>query len=88
MFYADILGDTEVTKYKVGNEYLYQGVWSRSVLLDATGYTGNVTAGTYATITIIVYAYSDYTYHQQYGSYGPDAVAMCSSFTLKVHKTT
>lgn len=81
MYYADVLQDTEVTRYKVGNEYIYDGVWSRSVLVDATGYSGSS-----VTLTIIVYAYSDYTYHQQYGSYGPDAVAMCTAFTLTIEK--
>ena len=79
MYYAEKLEDTEVTKYKVGNSYVYDGVWSRTVSLDATGYSGSS-----VTLTIIVYAYSDPDYHFTYGSYGPDAVAMCTAFTLTI----
>lgn len=71
MWYWKVLDDTELTKYKVGNNYVYDGAGSLTYTVDLTGYTGSS-----ATMQIYLYAYTDPDYFQTYGSFGPDAVQL------------
>jgi len=71
MYYYHVLTDVELTKYKVGNDYLYAGSGSFSWTVNLAGYSG-----TAVTMQIYLYVYSDPVYHQQFGSYGPYAVQL------------
>jgi len=71
MYYYHILDDTEITKYKVGNEYVYSGAGSFTWTVDVTGYSGDA-----ADMQIYLYVYSDPEYLKAYGSYGPYAVQL------------
>jgi len=79
MWGAHRLSDEEVTKYKVGNTYVHPGSFAFTVTVTKGGYTGSS-----ATIVLYLYAYSDPSYHESFGSYGPDSVAMASAFTVKI----
>jgi len=71
MYYWVQIPDTGITKWKVGNDYVYPGAWSHSWTVDLTGYSGDN-----ADMQIYVYAYANPQYHQTYGSYGPYAVQL------------
>jgi hypothetical protein len=71
--------DTGVTKYKVGETYVYSGTFGKTLTLKKGSYTGDA-----ADLVLYLYAYSDGSYHKDYGSFGPDAVAMASAFTLNL----
>jgi len=71
MWYWKVLDDTELTKYKVGNSYVYDGAGSLTFTVDLTGYSGDS-----ADMQIYLYVYSDPEYFQTYGSFGPDAVQL------------
>ncbi|NIR92647.1 MAG: hypothetical protein GWO08_02945, partial [Gammaproteobacteria bacterium] len=75
MYHYKILGETEITRYKVGQDYVYPGAGSFSFSFDASGTSDNdeVLGQIYLKI------YSDPQYHKDYGSYGPYA------FTLFEH---
>lgn len=76
---AKTIPPEQVTKYKVGNTYVHDGVFSFSLTLTKGGYTGSATD-----LDFYLYAYSDSSYHNTYGSYGPDAVSMATSFKLNI----
>jgi len=71
MYYYKVLDDTELTKYKVGNEYVYDGAGSFTFTVDLSGYSGDA-----ADLQIYLYVYSDPEYFKTYGSFGPDAVEL------------
>lgn len=66
MYYWYQIPDTGITKWKVGNEYVYSGAWSFSWTVDLSGYSGDA-----ADMQIYVKAYASPLYHQTYGDYGP-----------------
>ena len=76
---AEKIPDLGVTKYKSGNDYIHPGTFSFTLTLNQAGYSGDA-----ADLDIDVVAYSDPNYHESYGSYGPDYVAMASSFKLNL----
>lgn len=71
--------DLDLVKYKSGNDYIYDGTFSYTLTLTKGGYTADT-----ADIDIYLYAYSDPNYHESYGSFGPDSVAMASVFNLNI----
>ena len=71
--------DLDLVKYKSGNDYIHDGTFSYTLTLTKGGYTG-----TGADIDLYLYAYSDPNYHESYGSFGPDSVAMASVFNLNI----
>jgi len=71
--------DSGVTKNKIGNLYEHDGVFSFSLTLDKGGYSGDAAA-----LVFYLQGYADPAYHRTYGSYGPDTVAMASTFTLNI----
>lgn len=79
VWYYHVLDDTEVTKYKVGNTYVYNGAGSFTFTVDATGYTGDA-----ADLEIYIYVDTDPAYHDAKGSFGPDSYAILTSspFTI------
>jgi len=79
MWHAARIDATGVTKWKVGDEYVYPGSFSKTFTLKKGSYSGDV-----ADLVLYLYAYSDPGYHNSYGSYGPDSVAMASAFTLNI----
>jgi len=76
-FGATTLTETDITKYKVGNTYVYQGTAAISFTLDLSGYSGDA-----ATCQIYLKVYSDPAYHLAKGSYGPDNVELSESTIL------
>lgn len=76
---SKVIPPEQLTKYKVGNTYVHDGVFSFTLTLTKGGYTGGS-----ADIDLYLYAYSDPSYHNTYGSYGPDCVAMASTFKLNL----
>ncbi|RLI46918.1 hypothetical protein DRO69_02000 [Candidatus Bathyarchaeota archaeon] len=74
MYYVTKLADTDVTKYKVGNNYVYPGSSSFTFTLDLSGYSGDA-----ADLVLTVYFYADSAYHQAKGSWGPDSVSIVTS---------
>ena len=76
---SKVIPPEQLTKYKVGNTYVNDGVFSFTLTLTKGGYTGDA-----ADIDLYLYAYSDPTYHNTYGSFGPDSVAMATTFKLNL----
>jgi hypothetical protein len=64
---------------KVGDTYVQSGTFGKSITLKKGTYSGDA-----ADLVVYLYAYSDGAYHRDYGSFGPDAVAMASAFTLNL----
>ena len=73
------ISDDGVTKNKIGNLYEHDGVFTFTLTVGKGGYAGSA-----ADLVFYLQAYSDPVYHEQYGSYGPDTVAMASAFTLNI----
>lgn len=72
-------GVNGLTRYKVGNDYVWSGQWGFSFQGDFTGYTA-ITADW----DILVYVYSDPAYYQAKSSFGPDAVLLSSNFDVDI----
>jgi hypothetical protein len=72
-------GINGLTRYKVGNDYVWSGQWGFSFQGDFTGYSGDA-----ADWDIVVYVYSDPAYYQAKSSYGPDAVLLSSNFDVDI----
>ena len=77
MYYYKVLSDTDLTKYKVGQNYVYPGTGTVTFSIDLTGYSGDS-----ATLQLYVYAYSDPNYFKTYTSYGPYAAQLAESTLL------
>ena len=77
-WFASTLADTEVTKYKVGNQYVHPGSGSRTFTLDLTSYSGDL-----ADLDIYIVFYSSSAYHRAKGGFGPDALTVVQ-FTLNL----
>lgn len=71
MYYYKVLDPTTLTKWKVGNNYVYVGSGSFTFSIDLTGYSGDN-----AVLQIYLYVYSDPAYFQTYASFGPYAVQL------------
>jgi hypothetical protein len=65
-YYYKVIDPTVISMYKVGNNYVIPGTGSMTFGYTAVGYTGTGT-----TIQLYLDIYSDPTYMQNYGSYGP-----------------
>ena len=78
-WYATRIADTEITKYKVGNEYEYDGATSFTCTLDLTGYSEDA-----ANLDLYLYGYSDPDYHKNKGSFGPDSYAMMTTMQINL----
>lgn len=65
-YYYKVIDPTVISMYKVGNNYIIPGTGSMTFGYTAVGYTGTGT-----TIQLYLDIYSDPTYMQNYGSYGP-----------------
>ena len=72
-------GTNGISKYKVGNSYIWSGSWSFSFTGDFTGYSGDTTDW-----DIFVYIYTDPVYYQQKSSFGPDSVQLGSTFDVDI----
>jgi len=81
VWFAHTLADTEVTKYKVGLTYKYPGTFAFPFTVNKGGYSAS-SSSSMAKITLYLYAYTDPSYHEKMGSFGPDAVAMASNFVM------
>ena len=77
-WFYHVIPDTDLTKYKVGNTYVYSGTGSITINLDLTGYSGDA-----ADLVLYLVVYTDPTYHQSKASFGPDAVTL-ATFTLNI----
>ena len=77
-WYYNMIQDTELTKWKIGNQYKYPGTSSRVLTVDLTGYSGDA-----ADIVFQIVVYTSPDYHRQYGSFGPDAVIL-GTFTINL----
>jgi len=67
VWYYKVLDPTAVTKYKVGNTYIYNGAGGFTFSFDLSGYSGDA-----ANCALWMKAYSDPGYHDVHGSFGPD----------------
>lgn len=67
-YYYKVIDPTAISMYKVGNNYVVPGTGSMTFGYTAIGYTGSGT-----TIQLYLDIYSDPSYMQNYGSYGPYA---------------
>lgn len=67
-WYATEIDSTELTKWKVGTTYVYDGACTFTHSADFTGYTG-----TAADLQYYLYFYSDPSYMIDHGSAGPDS---------------
>lgn len=72
-------GVNGISKYKVGQTYVWDGGWSFAFQGDFTGYSG-----TTADWDINVYIYSDPAYREAKSSYGPDSVQLASTFDVDI----
>jgi hypothetical protein len=72
-------GVNGLTRYKVGNDYVWSGQWGFSFQGDFTGYSGDE-----ADWDILVYVYSDPAHYQAKSSFGPDAVLLASNFDVDI----
>lgn len=72
-------GTSGISKYKVGNNYVWSGSWSFSFTGDFTGLTGDTTDW-----DIFVYIYSDPAYYQAKSNFGPDSVQLGSTFDVDI----
>lgn len=79
-YYAHKFNDIEVTKYKVGNTYVYSGAASFTFGYDASGISSSCAAD----MDFWLYAYTDYDYHNARGSYGPDSFSMMTTFKINI----
>jgi len=77
VWYYKVLEPTQITKYKVGNSYIYSGSGTFTWNVDASGYSDDA-----ATAALWMYIYSDPAYHNAKGSFGPD------SFQIDNYSTT
>jgi hypothetical protein len=77
VWYYKVLAPTQVTKYKVGNTYVYSGTSSITFDVEAGSYSGDA-----ATAALFMYIYTDPAYHNAKGSFGPD------SFQIDNYSTT
>ena len=68
IWYYKVLDPTTITKYKVGNTYIYNGAGGFTFSFDVSGYTGDA-----ANAALWMQAYSDPAYHDLHGSFGPDS---------------
>ena len=66
---------TGITKYKVGNTYVYSGAYSFSFSLDITG----LSSGDSVTMQLYVYVYTDPQYYMTYSSFGSAAVQLAET---------
>ena len=75
MYYANILNDQTLTKWKVGTTYKspYNGVTSFVITLDLSGYSGDA-----ADLIITIYGFANWNYFTQKGSFGPDSTALAT----------
>ncbi|MDH5203401.1 MAG: hypothetical protein OEW69_09100, partial [Nitrospirota bacterium] len=67
-WYAEVLDPTDLTKWKVGQSYMYKGACTFTHNADFTGYTGAA-----ADLQYYLYFYSDPQYMKDHGSAGPDS---------------
>lgn len=72
-------GTSGISKYKVGNTYVWTGSWSFSFAGDFTGLSGDTTDW-----DINVYIHSDPAYYEAKSSFGPDAVQLGSTFDVDI----
>ena len=77
VWYYKVLEPTTITKYKVGNSYIYSGSATFTWNVDVTGYSGDS-----ATAALFMYIYTDPAYHNTKGGFGPD------SFQIDNYSTT
>lgn len=69
---AKRISDTDITKYKVGNNYVHKGEMHFQFSLDGTGYSGTGT-----TLQIYLKIYSDPAWMKSHGgNFGPDVVEL------------
>lgn len=79
-YYAHKFNDIEVTKYKVGNVFVYSGAASFTFSYDASGISSSCAAD----MDFWLYAYTDYDYHNLKGSFGPDSFSMMTTFKINI----
>lgn len=70
-------GQGGITRYKVGNNYVWSGSWAFSFTGDFTGYDVAT-----ADWDIFVYTYTDPAYYEGKASFGPDSVQLGSTFDV------
>jgi len=68
-----------ISKYKVGQNYVWTGTWTFSFTGDFTGYSGADTDW-----DINVYIGSDPTYYKNKSSFGPDSVQLGTTFDVDI----
>lgn len=78
-YFSETIPDASVSKKKIGEEWIYKGTAQVPFDITMTGYSGDA-----ADLVFYLYAYSDAAYHEAQGSFGPDAYAIASTFTLNV----
>lgn len=76
--WIQVMDDDGLTKEKVGNTYVKQGVQSFTL----TFYKGTLTSAANQTVTLDLYKYFDAGYFAAQGIGGPDASTAASQFTL------
>jgi hypothetical protein len=69
MYYYKTVSPNDVSKYKVGNDYVYQGIGTVSFTCNAAGFSNSTTS--VPTMYLYLKIYSNDGYLQQYGDYGP-----------------
>ena len=68
-YYYKYITDNDISKYKVGNDYVYPGANAFSFSWNAVGFANTTTTETTLQLWFKVYSSADYM--QQYGAYGP-----------------
>ena len=78
MYYYKVISDNDISKYKVGNDYIYPGSGSISFAWNAVGFSNSTTS--VPTLYLYLKIYSNANYMQQFGSYGPYAFTGSSAY--------
>ncbi|MFA5365906.1 MAG: hypothetical protein WC325_12055 [Candidatus Bathyarchaeia archaeon] len=75
MKYYKYIPVNDIAKYKVGNDYVYNGAGSHSFGWNAAGFSNSTTS--YPTLQLTLKIYSNDAYMRQMGDYGPYDFSAC-----------
>lgn len=72
-YFYKVIDPTTLSKWKVGNDYRYDGTGSHTLSLDLASYSGDS-----GDADFYIYYFADWNYWLQHGSFGPNALSVIS----------